>query len=204
MLAPMARNGAKTSRHRSWRLSYKPRHFPLVASLSGIFEEFFVPKAFHCRFENERWIFWCLCGPPSQCASTEQRRGFISREEGCLMIRASWLRAFARRLESVPSVTRTRKSSRRKLSRSLGFSEGLEDRTLLSATFLVNSTADAPDANPGDGVAAAANGKTTLRAAVMEANAENQSSPVLITLPAGNYKLTIPGAGEDGSATGDL
>ncbi len=31
----------------------------------------------------------------------------------------------------------------------------------------------------------------------MEANAENQSSPVQITLPSGTYKLTIPGAGLD-------
>ena len=125
------------------------------------------------------------------------------------MNRASWLRGFVRRLQCLPSVGRTRKNPRRKLSRSGRFSpsqllERLEDRTLLSATFVVNSTADAPDANPGDGIAAAANGKTTLRSAVMEANAENQSSAVQITLPAGNYKLTIPEVAGDAAATGGL
>ncbi len=70
------------------------------------------------------------------------------------MNRALWLRGFVRRLECGSSVRRTRKNSRRKLSRPGRFSpsqllERLEDRTLLSATFVVNSTADAPDANPG-------------------------------------------------------
>jgi hypothetical protein len=125
------------------------------------------------------------------------------------MNHTSWLRGFVRRLECVPSVTRTRKNRRRKLNRSSGFSSGqilerLEERTLLSATFVVNSTADAPDANPGDGIAAAANGKTTLRAAVMESNAENQSTPVQITLPAGTFKLTIPESAGDPAGTGAL
>ncbi|MCA9019354.1 MAG: right-handed parallel beta-helix repeat-containing protein, partial [Planctomycetaceae bacterium] len=37
--------------------------------------------------------------------------------------------------------------------------------------FFVNSTLDTVDANPGDGIAADANGNLTLRAAIMEANA---------------------------------
>ncbi len=70
------------------------------------------------------------------------------------------------------------------------------------AGFTVNSTADAVDANPGDGVCAAAGGQCTLRAAIMEANA--LSGADTITVPAGTYTLTIPGAGEDAAATGDL
>jgi len=38
-------------------------------------------------------------------------------------------------------------------------------------TFVVNSTVDAPDVNPGDGICADANGNCTLRAAIQEGNA---------------------------------
>src|SRR5262249_26039992 len=61
---------------------------------------------------------------------------------------------------------------------------------------------DTVDANPGDGLALDVNGLTTLRAAIMEANALAGSDT--INLPAGVYKLTILGAGEDAAATGDL
>ncbi|TAE24975.1 MAG: hypothetical protein EAZ91_19805 [Cytophagales bacterium] len=47
----------------------------------------------------------------------------------------------------------------------------------------VNSTADTPDANVGDGVCADASGNCTLRAAVEELNASNCGS-TLVTLPA--------------------
>ncbi len=40
-----------------------------------------------------------------------------------------------------------------------------------AAGFLVNSTVDAVDANPGDGVCATSGGVCTLRAATLEANA---------------------------------
>lgn len=83
--------------------------------------------------------------------------------------------------------------------------ESLEDRPLLSVvTFSVNSTADSVDANPGDGIAADAAGRTTLRAAIMEANALNNPDGARITLPAGNYGLSIAGVGENNSAAGDL
>jgi CSLREA domain-containing protein len=64
---------------------------------------------------------------------------------------------------------------------------GLEAR---AATFLVNDTADAPDASPGDTVCetASGNGTCTLRAAVMEANALPGAD--IVTLPAGTYDLT--------------
>ena len=58
--------------------------------------------------------------------------------------------------------------------------------------FDVDSTADAVDANPGDGVCASAAGECTLRAAVMEANASPYAYAD-IRLSAGTYRLTITG-----------
>ncbi|MBI4770349.1 MAG: right-handed parallel beta-helix repeat-containing protein [Chloroflexi bacterium] len=66
----------------------------------------------------------------------------------------------------------------------------------------MDSTADAVDANPGDGLCATAAGACTLRAAIQEANA--LPGPDTISLPAGVYTLTIDGAGENGAAQGDL
>jgi hypothetical protein len=77
----------------------------------------------------------------------------------------------------------------------------LESRRVL-AVFTVNSLADAPDINPGDGLALDAAGQTTLRAAIMEANGLPGSDS--ITLGPGAYSLSIPGANENASATGDL
>lgn len=68
--------------------------------------------------------------------------------------------------------------------------------------FTVDSTADAPDADPGNGVCASGAGECTLRAAIMETNTtpgENR-----IAVPAGTYTLTLEGMGEDASLTGDL
>lgn len=73
----------------------------------------------------------------------------------------------------------------------------------LAATFNVDSTADAVDANQGDGNCAAAGGACTLRAAIMEANSTANTADV-INLPAGTYTLTIPGTGENNSHTADL
>jgi Asparaginase len=56
--------------------------------------------------------------------------------------------------------------------------EALENR-LAPATFVVNTLADTPDANVGDGFARDTNGNTSLRAAIMEGNA------------AGNTAITI-------------
>jgi CSLREA domain-containing protein len=69
-------------------------------------------------------------------------------------------------------------------------------------SLTVDSTADAIDAAPGDGVCATATGVCTLRAAVQEANAIDGQDD--ITLPAGTYTVSISGAGEDGAATGDF
>ncbi|HEV7730665.1 MAG TPA: right-handed parallel beta-helix repeat-containing protein [Candidatus Binatia bacterium] len=71
-----------------------------------------------------------------------------------------------------------------------------------AATFVVNSTADAVDATPGDGSCATAAAACTLRAAVQEANALAGADD--ITLPAGTFRLTLVGAPEALAATGDL
>ena len=68
--------------------------------------------------------------------------------------------------------------------------------------FLVNSTLDTVDATPGDGIAADSMGRTTLRAAIMEANAHLGRDAIV--LPAGTYTLTRTGTGEDAAGTGDL
>jgi len=67
-----------------------------------------------------------------------------------------------------------------------------------ASSFTVDSTADAVDANPGDGLCATAGGQCTLRAAIQEANASAGGDT--IALPAGTYTLS---AGEL-SITDDL
>lgn len=59
-----------------------------------------------------------------------------------------------------------------------------------SGPFNVNSTLDAVDDNPGNGVCHTAANQCTLRAAVMEAN--KASMNVTVNLPSGVYRLTIP------------
>jgi len=71
--------------------------------------------------------------------------------------------------------------------------EALESRTV-PAVYDVTTTADVVNAN--DGV-------LSLREAVLAANASVGVADV-INVPAGTYVLTLTGAGEDGSATGDL
>lgn len=72
------------------------------------------------------------------------------------------------------------------------------------ATLIVNSTADAVDFAPGNGVCetAAGNNICTLRAAVQESNALPGLDTIIV--PTGTYTLTIPGSNEDAAATGDL
>jgi len=73
-----------------------------------------------------------------------------------------------------------------------------------AAVFNVNSTNDATDANPGDGICATTPGGNTctLRAAIQESNA--LAGPDTIDIPANTYTLTIAGRSEDNAATGDL
>lgn len=70
------------------------------------------------------------------------------------------------------------------------------------AAFTVDSTVDAVDASPGDGVCATSAGACTLRAAIQEANALAGADS--ITLLAGTYTLAIAGTNEDAGAIGDL
>ena len=74
--------------------------------------------------------------------------------------------------------------------------------SLQANTFVVNSTADEVDKNPGDGVCATAGGTCTLRAAIQEANKLPGSH--VIELPAGVFNLTRFGVNEENAVTGDL
>ncbi len=56
-------------------------------------------------------------------------------------------------------------------------------------TFTVDSTADAADANPGNGVCASGAGECTLRAAVQEANSHPGRDTVVV--PEGTFELTL-------------
>jgi CSLREA domain-containing protein len=78
----------------------------------------------------------------------------------------------------------------------------------LGATFVVNTTDDGVDVNPGNGVCAAdfeteeGDAACTLRAAIQEANARNGQD--IIELPAMEFQLSLDGRDEDAAATGDL
>ena len=74
-----------------------------------------------------------------------------------------------------------------------GYGSGGGGPGLTGVAFTVNSTADAVDARPGDGICetAPSNGVCTLRAAIQETNA--LPGPNTINVPAGTYILTIPG-----------
>lgn len=70
--------------------------------------------------------------------------------------------------------------------------------------FVVTSTADLPDAAPGDGVCETITpGQCTLRAAVMEANAIEGNDAIELG-DATTYTLSVAGRDEDAAATGDL
>src|SRR6478609_1995053 len=70
-----------------------------------------------------------------------------------------------------------------------------------ATTFTVTTTKDATDAAI-DGTCAIAGGGCSLRAAVQEANATTGED--VISLPAGRYRITLAGVGEDAAATGDF
>src|SRR3990172_8392062 len=60
----------------------------------------------------------------------------------------------------------------------------------LAATFTVNSTEDAVDIIPGNGICADAFGDCTLREAIQEANASAGGDTIV--LPAGPHVLDLP------------
>ena len=73
------------------------------------------------------------------------------------------------------------------------------------ATFTIDDIDDLVDVNPGDGICATVASTCTLRAAIQEANALPGKDDVVVKDDLeGNVTLTIPGAGEDAAATGDL
>jgi len=73
------------------------------------------------------------------------------------------------------------------------FSYFIEARAVVTGVepgpeFIVNTTDDLPDANPGDGVCETDTGLCSLRAAIEETNA--LSGPNTVKLPAGTYEIT--------------
>lgn len=84
----------------------------------------------------------------------------------------------------------------------LGICVALLPGLAVAAVFTVNSTADLPDASPGDGVCDAGSGACTLRAAVQEANQTAASDT--INVPTGVFILSRTGADEEASLVGDL
>lgn len=70
-------------------------------------------------------------------------------------------------------------------------------------SMTVDTLTDGVDVAPGDGVCATAGGGCTVRAAVMESNVRLTTDQIV--LPVSQLaSLSIPGAGEDAAATGDL
>lgn len=74
--------------------------------------------------------------------------------------------------------------------------------SLSAVNFNVNTTADTPDASPGNGVCSDPGGNCSLRAAIMEANALAGTDSII--LPNGTYLLTRAGTGENACNLGDL
>ncbi|MCA9962334.1 MAG: CSLREA domain-containing protein, partial [Anaerolineales bacterium] len=60
------------------------------------------------------------------------------------------------------------------------------------SSFVVNSTDDAGDANPGDGVCATAVAQCTLRAAIEEANAQPGTDTIYFNIPGGGVHTFTP------------
>lgn len=71
-----------------------------------------------------------------------------------------------------------------------------------AAIFNVDDTADLVDTNLADGACLTATATCSLRAAVQQANA--LAGTHTINVPAGEYRLTLAGIGEDNAASGDL
>src|SRR5690242_1190185 len=63
---------------------------------------------------------------------------------------------------------------------------------LASHTFIVNSTGDGTDANPGDGVCNDGTGHCTLRAAIVESNASVDADVIQFSIPCVAPSCTVP------------
>ena len=68
--------------------------------------------------------------------------------------------------------------------------------------YIVTSFQDSVDAAPGDGVSVDSKGRSTLRAAIIEANARTGADTIL--LGTGVYTLSLFGLNENGALSGDL
>ena len=99
---------------------------------------------------------------------------------------------------SIPRNHRTA-SAKPRTTRRRPALEVLEQRLQLS-TFRVNTTLDTVAVNLQNGKDSS--GHISLRSAIMAADASKGSSTIIV--PAGSFTLSIPGANEDASATGDL
>ena len=79
---------------------------------------------------------------------------------------------------------------------------GLVPFVRAAGSFIVTTTADTVDITPGDGFCVDGTGQCSLRAAIMESNSSPGAD--VITLSPLTYTLSIPGAGENISISGDL
>lgn len=96
-------------------------------------------------------------------------------------------------------VTRQVVRQKRNTPRMQPVLEGLEHRVVLS-TFKVNTVLDTVAVNLHNGKDST--GHISLRSAIQAADAKSGSDTIIV--PSGTFTLTIPGQGEDASATGDL
>jgi hypothetical protein len=120
----------------------------------------------------------------------------------------------------MPSVLTTKSDQSRSLAESISMRVSISALLLgaillpgpvLAATFTVGNGADIKDAIPGDGKCSFLpnppnpndSGVCTLRAAIMEANADALHDTIVL-VDGATYLLTIPGRDEDNAATGDL
>ena len=88
----------------------------------------------------------------------------------------------------------------RKINRTCPRLEAPSEQRLQLSTFRVNTTLDTVAVNLRNGKDST--GHISLRSAIMAADARRGSSTIIV--PAGTFTLSIPGANEDASATGDL
>src|SRR5579872_784754 len=73
----------------------------------------------------------------------------------------------------------------------VAYATGASATTLPKLAFTVNSTVDAPAANPGSAVCADSAGQCTLRAAIQVSDAQPAGTVTNVTVPAGTYILSL-------------
>ena len=73
---------------------------------------------------------------------------------------------------------------------------------VMGATFNVNTTADTTDVNPGNGTCADSSGNCSLRAAIMEANAQGAADTIVLQ-PGATYTLSLEAMAQDEDAAAE-